>query len=239
MAPLGYRLRSWRLWGESGKEYHHSENSRRKEIERAAREKQAKGAPEKDTIRGTSSATSSKPELQPVIAEEAVRLTWEAPISTNTRRYRFKYARISFFWEGTKDLNANEKWSKRLMPFSHLKLVAKLPGQDEDVMFLGQYTSSFGSKKFGQLRLLDSVISSLLDKSGNESLRMRQVTPGGNRRDDPELDIRETRLYEIIMGTAICMVIGEWEKRMMVFCTLMLIAESGDMANGFGGGGGA
>jgi hypothetical protein len=125
------------------------------------------------------------------------------------------------------------------MPFNHLKLVAKLPGQDEDVMFIGQYTSSFGSKKFGQLRLLDSVISSLLDKSENGSLRMRQVTPGGNRRYDPELDIRETRLYEMIMGTAICMVIGEWEKRMVVFCILMLIAESGDVGNGFVGGGGA
>lgn len=225
-ALKGHRLRSWRLWGESGREYHHSMNSRRKGIERAAREEQEKGASKKDTMYGTASATFTEPEFQPAIAEESVRLTWEAPISTNTRRYRFEYARISFFWEGTKDLNGNDKWSKRLMPFSHLKLVAKLPGQDS-VIFVGQYTSSLGSKKFGQLRLFDSVISSLLDESG----RMRQVTPGGNRRDIPGLDIRETRLYEMIMGTAMCMVIGEWEKRMVAFCILMLIVGAGDTAN--------
>lgn len=208
-ALKGHKVRSWRVWGETGKRYHRMVNARRKQLE--------------------------EENFQPARADEVVKLKWSSPF-INPRRYHFRYAGITFFWEGTRDLHENEKWSRRLLPLHHLKLVAEIPGKQR--LFLAQFTSDFSSKKFGKLWVFDSAVSKLL-----ETVDRFQGT------DDSEFelgvksrtfftDIRETRVYELIMATAMCMVVGEWQKRLTLWFILILIGESGRGMNMAGAGGG-
>jgi hypothetical protein len=119
------------------------------------------------------------------------------------------------------------------MPLHHLKLIGELPGKER--LILAQFTSSFSSKKFGKLWIFDSAISRLVALS--------------RKTDDFEIDsnvmsqlqsteVQDTRLYELIMATAMCMVIGEWQKCLTLWFIIMLIAESGRGANMAGAGGG-
>lgn len=245
-ALKGYKVRSWRLFGETGKEYHHQVNWRRKrEREQAAKQCTEEKVNEKgyDAAKQYPPFDSNKPSpsisgatLQPAVAEEAVRLIWISPLSTNTRRYHFEYAGITFFWEGTRDLPVQHVWSKRLMPFNHLKLVAKLPGQETGEVFLGLYVSSMASQKFGELSIFDSAISNVLEQSGNPSLEMPRYVPDHELQSHTEQDeIRTTRLYDLIMATAMCMIIGEAEKRLVIKLILSLIADAADNSGGGGG----
>jgi hypothetical protein len=219
-ALKGYKVRSWRVWGESGKEYHRQVNSRRKE-----KAKFVHDTPEmeitKDEKQGLDSQTEwpSSPYSetpQPAVAEEAIRLNWSSPFSLSPRRYTFEYANIKFSWEGTRDVHSTRR-AKWIMPFCHLKLIARVPGIERDVL-VGQYTASFATRKFGELWIFDSVVAKLL--YGHSSWTKQAA--------DSERDVRETRLYELIMTTAICMIIGERGKRNTLLALLALAAEGGN-----------
>ena len=217
-ALKGYKVRTWRCWGESGKNYHRMVNHKRK----TGQQEESK---ESDTF-------------EPASAEEAVKLKWSSPL-LNARKYHFDYAGARFFWEGTRDIPARDIWSKRLMPWNHLKLIAQVPGHKR--MFVGYFTSSFSGKKFGHLQIFDSVLSRILEELGNSVLAGKQ---GDSEKDGDvsrEPDIRQTRLYDLVMATSMCMIIGEWQKRITVWFILIMIAESGKGANmaGAGGGGGS
>ncbi|KAI4925345.1 hypothetical protein J4E85_007224 [Alternaria conjuncta] len=82
----GYKVRTWRLWGETGKEYVRSVKNIRKTGE----------GRDPDVIR----TTNGKLE-EPATAEEVVYLRWKNPLSCHTRCYHFKYAGVDFFWKGT------------------------------------------------------------------------------------------------------------------------------------------
>ncbi|CRG91609.1 hypothetical protein PISL3812_08659 [Talaromyces islandicus] len=194
----GYKVRTWRSWGESGKEYHRQVNLHRKNLHEKGKEGREKEKEEEER-------------LDPVTADEAIQLSWSAPFSGHTRRYEFSYASINFFWEGTRDIpieGSQDKWARRLMPFSHLKLMAAMPNGEK--VFVGQFVCSFGPMKFGRLWIFDSVLERLLDESEEKM--------------GEKGDARKTRLYDLVMATAMCMVIGEWQKRMMVqlVCLLLL-----------------
>lgn len=184
-ALKGYKVRTWRVWGESGESYHRQVNARRKaEKEELAEEKQKAKAldngpvgMENITEAGKQDSSYSQTKFpsppsysavqqeampRPAVAEEAVRLNWSSPFSLNTRRYSFEYANIKFSWKGTRDVHPVDKLARWFMPFSHLKLIARLPGIESEETFVGKYTPSFAYRKFGELWVFDSVVSELL-----------------------------------------------------------------------------
>ncbi|KAJ5316330.1 hypothetical protein N7476_006637 [Penicillium atrosanguineum] len=210
-------VRSWRIWGETGKRYHRMVNAQRKTLKEKGEEEEEK--------------------VQPAGAEEVIRLKWSSPLM-NARRYHFLYAGITFFWEGTRDLHVNEKWSRRLMPLNHLKLIAELPGGER--LFLAQFTSDFSSKKFGKLWVIDSAVSKLLEIVDPFQGPDDSGSVVGFKSQPQSINLRESRFRfnEIILATAMCMVIGEWQKRLTLWFIVILIAESGKGANMAGAGGG-
>lgn len=210
----GYKVRTWRCWGESGKNYHRIVNRRRKT--------------QSEDLRKANS-------FEPTIAEEVTTIKWTSPFS-NARRYHFKYRGIEFCWEGTRDLPAMDIWSKRLMPLNHLKLIAQIPGKQR--IFIGYYASSVCSKKFGRLFICNSAIARALEESGS-SLATGAVASEKGCEFAPEPDIRRSRIYDLVMASAMCMIIGEWQKRITVFFVLALIAESGKGTNLAAAGGGS
>jgi hypothetical protein len=249
-ALKGYKVRTWRLWGESGKEYHRQVNFRRKaKKQEALEQKNAQDvelgpvksgkeafADEKTPLNENSldysqtlgsKSTSEDPVPQPAVAEEAVRLVWDFPISSNPRQYSFEYADIKFTWEGTRDLHSNNKWAKILMPFNHLRLLATLPGRENEPVFIAQYTSSFACRKFGELWVFDSTVSSILKETGNSSLWSKRNDEDEVFQLDPDNDIRETRLYDLVIATAMCMIISEWQKRMALLMIFIIAGEVG------------
>lgn len=205
-ALTGYKVRTWRVWGESGKAYHDRVNARRKM-------KREEGLDE-------------VPIHEPKFADEAMQLKWSSPF-LNPRRYEFEYAGIRFSWEGTRDLPVENKLARLLLPLSHLKLVAHLPGSKSYI--IGLFSSAINRDKYGRLWIFDNMISKVLEESGISSFRDRdQIEEGAVSRS--ELDIRTTRVYELIMATSMCMIMGEWEKRMSVYLMILLLVIAGRSA---------
>lgn len=200
----GYKVRSWRVWGESGKAHHQRVNARRKM-------KQEEGQIE-------------LPIFDPKFADEGIKLTWSSPF-TKPRVYGFEYAGIRFSWKGTRNLPLDDKLAKILLPLNHLKLVAEVPGGKQYVLAL--FTSSMNHQKYGRLWIFDNVISNLLEEfCDSNPLDQAQATEEG-RVPESASDVRTTRLYELIMATSMCMVIGEWEKRMTMYLILILLVFAG------------
>ncbi|KAJ5520959.1 hypothetical protein N7463_001412 [Penicillium fimorum] len=209
-ALKGYRVRTWKAWGESGKDYHRQVNARRKvgKGEFANEKKKATALPGAPVGMGNmenitearkqgleysqtepssppGSAVPHAPILQPAVAEEAVHLKGSSPLSLNPRCYSFEYANIKFSWEGTRDVHPDNKLTRRLMPFSHLKLIARLHGIESEDFFL-----CFACRKFGQLWILDSTVSKLLDEE--HSFVLTQQAAASKLRD-----VREIRFVRI------------------------------------------
>lgn len=190
LALRGYKVRSWRLWGESAGEYHRSVNARRKELREDGLEEPSV--------------------FEPAFAEESVKLKWSSPL---TRTYQFHYAGVNFFWEGTRDTHANDKWIKALLPFHHLKLMGQIPGQEK--LFIGEYVAGFNRKSFGQLWLFDSQIEKLLEASRNVEIPVSDESHKLSEfeRDFTSDDVKKSRAFDLIMATSMCMIMGEWQKR--------------------------
>ncbi|CAG8100012.1 unnamed protein product [Penicillium nalgiovense] len=234
-ALKGYKVRTWRVWGESGKSYHRQVNARRKEKKntkvtdvdsvemKKVTEDEKQDLGDSQTQGPSPPSYSASPQVaipQPAVAEEAVRLNWSSPLSLNTRRYSFEYGGIKFYWKGTRDIHPDKQWAKWLMPFSHLKLIARLPGIGSEDILVGQYTPSFACRKFGELWIFDSVVARLLGEDGSATLTEQGAVSAPR-------DIRKTRLYETIMATAMCMIIGEAQKREILIALLAIAAEGG------------
>lgn len=237
----GYKVRTWRVWGETGAEYHRTVNARRKAVKEEEAEGCTTGAKEKfeardlemgpvesendlasgsrsQNISGEPSFPGSPPAavLSPTLADEAFRLKWSSPLSIRTRTYCFEYAGIEFSWEGTRDVHHNHTWNKGLMPFNHLKLLARVPGSTEET-YVAQYISSFSHDKHGQLWIFDSVVTELLEGTGHPSKWIKQTENNERFSLDIKWDIQQTRLYDMIMATSTCMIIGEWQKRSILW----------------------
>ncbi|KAF4231828.1 hypothetical protein CNMCM6457_005127 [Aspergillus fumigatiaffinis] len=196
-----YRVRSWRLWGESGKAYHREVNSKRK---------QGLWTEEDPTAH------------QPVRATEACLLTWTAPFSKRTREYAFSYEGVDFVWKGTKDLPEDCKSARRLMPVHHLKLVAILPAKlaEEAEVVVGYFICSAEEDEYGTLVIEDSKICEVLeiDEMPDDmgSARAKGAMPA--------------RMHDMIMATAVCMIIGEWQKRKTAISVIFALIFAGAMS---------
>ncbi|RHZ61809.1 uncharacterized protein CDV56_107012 [Aspergillus thermomutatus] len=199
----GYRVRSWRLWGESGKQYHREVNTKRKQ-----------------GLFAEDDATDHRP----LRATEAVQLTWRAPFSKRTREYAFRYEGVDFVWKGTKDLPGDSKLARRLMPVHHLKLVAIMPckvADEAEEVAVACFVCSAEEDEYGTLVIQDSKLCKMLGISEMpQDMALARAE-----------DLSPARVHDTIMATAVCMIIGEWQKRKtavsLVFALLFAGATSG------------
>jgi hypothetical protein len=258
-ALKGYKVRSWRLWGESGKKYHQQVNLERQQSNLQDEEPslvQVKSAPadpgsEKHhlvqpppakadlTLDVQSDIVSSQEASNGPI--QAITLHWESPFSKATRRYSFRFGEIDFYWKGTGTVKHEGSWSW-IVRFNHLKLVARLPaplqspveGQaspssdDPSVeLILARYTSSPWQEKCGELEVFDSVVRRFVQSRFNP-IELAPEKLQECDMNEAELDeLRKTRLYDLIMATTLCMVIGERQKRETLREVIQLLAAEG------------
>ncbi|GFF52664.1 hypothetical protein IFM46972_09588 [Aspergillus udagawae] len=198
----GYRVRSWRLWGESGKAYHRDVNSKRK---------QGKWTEHDPTAH------------RPLRATEACQLTWSAPFSKRTREYAFSYEGIDFVWKGTKDLPADCKSAIRWMPVHHLKLVAILPAKgavETEEVVVAYFVCSAEADEYGTLVVQDSKICEVfgIDEMPED---MALARAKGSR---------PARVHDTILATAVCMIIGEWQKRKTAVSVIFALIFAGALS---------
>ncbi|KAI4917964.1 uncharacterized protein J4E92_008903 [Alternaria infectoria] len=213
----GYKVRTWRLWGETGKEHVRSVKNTRKTGEG------------RDPDVNTMTDGKSK---EPATAEEVVYLRWKNPLSRHTRCYHFQYAGIDFFWKGT-GTTKETRTCGALLRFNHLKLVARLPVAEEkkerrDEVCLGVYTSSVASRKSGTLEFFDPVILRLINENAPEMLLRSEE---GAEEEEAEstriLRMKRSRIYQVFVATAMCMIKSEKEKRHTLLDLLVNVAEGG------------
>lgn len=202
----GYKVRSWRLWGETGKEYLHDIKAKRKE---------GKG-PDPDIVEDELAANKTA-----IRAEEVVYLKWTSPFSRNTRRYHFKYANVDFYWKGTGTVKETRKCGF-FCHFNHLKLVAQLPTSKEDTgpppeVCLAKYTSSIAQSKFGTLEIFDGAVWCLAFEHIPLLLAQGHVLDHEGTASENAVaevaSIKQTSLYQVIVATAMCMLYSESQKR--------------------------
>ncbi|KAF2754905.1 hypothetical protein EJ05DRAFT_137677 [Pseudovirgaria hyperparasitica] len=199
-ALKGYGVRSWRMWGESGKKYHRLVNSQRKDTQKTDMK-----SVEEQKVESAESRT-------PVEADEVIHLRWVSPLSTSTRLYTFTWQGVSFSWKGTSTVRETRRLGS-LLRYAHLKLMAQLPDDDPHAchpveVCLATYTCSIAPEKAGKLDLFDAQIRKLaLDHA-----------PGA------VVDLRD-----VVVATAMCMVMGEFEKRVLARELAFLIMTAGNV----------
>ncbi|KAH7396704.1 hypothetical protein DE146DRAFT_47084 [Phaeosphaeria sp. MPI-PUGE-AT-0046c] len=233
-ALQGYRVRTWRLWGETGKAY----------VKKVKTIRQTGDGVDPDVV--------VVKDTKPVRADEVVYLSWTSPFSKHTRRYHFRYRDVDFYWKGTGTVRESRAcgWFLR---FSHLKLVARVPcigsgddekkkegGGDEWVeVCVGKFTSSVAKEKSGTLELFDSALLRLVEDNMPSVLEQAcakdceqgiEVLQLSNK--DKMLGLKRSTLYQVIVATATCMIASEKEKRHTIIDLIIAAAEQG------GGGGG-
>ncbi|KAJ4983957.1 hypothetical protein SVAN01_10578 [Stagonosporopsis vannaccii] len=223
----GYKVRGWRLWGEDGKRYVHGIRDKRKagEVFDDPDEYQL-GKQEK------------------VRADEVVFLTWTRPLSRQTRLYTFRFQGIEFQWKGTGTVSEGRKcgWMLR---FCHLKLVARVPfdvkGEHVGVqeVCLGKYTSSIAAEKSGTLEMFDYAVVSFVEQwmpnlleeevSGTEKSEDGDDELG---KEDKNVKLKQSMLYQAIIATLLCMASAEKEKRHTIIDLLIGIFENAGNGGG-------
>lgn len=234
-ALQGYKVRTWRLWGETGKAY----------VKSVKKIRQTGDGVDPDVV---------DKDTKPAHADEVVYLSWTSPFSKHTRRYHFQYRGVDFYWKGTGTVKESRAcgWFLR---FNHLKLVARVPcvgdggedekskGEDEWVeICLGKFTSSVAKEKSGTLDLFDPALLRLVEE--NMPSVLEQFAPGDHEKgrtglqlskEEKLLRLKRSTLYQVIVATATCMIASEKEKRHTIIDLLLAAAEQG---GGGGGGGG-
>jgi hypothetical protein len=227
----GYKVRSWRLWGDSGKSYTRSINTLRKQPNGNGNGNENA---DPDIL---SPNSSSNPVFTPAHANEVVHLTWTSPFSRHTRRYHFSFRGTDFYWKGTGTVHESRRCGMFLR-FNHLKLVAKVPEENGHEVCLGKYTSSVARKKSGVLELFDGAMVrfgeeyalGLLERESDDGETEYGVVEGNG--EEKRARLKKSMWYQVIIATAICMIASEKEKRRTLIDILMHAAEGG------GGGGG-
>jgi hypothetical protein len=235
----GYKVRGWRMWGETGKDYVRQVNRKRK----TARLEDHDIRRQVDHI----SITGERAK-----AEEAVYLDWNSPFSRNTRRYSFKYAGIDFYWKGTGSVKETRACGI-FIRYNHLKLVARVPIDEGDEeppwlirteskvirgprrvttdktrnslreITLAKYTSSVATKKAGTLELYDEAIYRFVQ----EFIIQRGNECAGTELGQDIRSVKHMRLYDLFVATAMCMIIAEWQKRETIRKIIAALAAEG------------
>lgn len=220
----GYKVRGWRLWGETGKKYVHG-----------IRDKRKNGVVFDDPDVESESKRGEK-----ACADEVVYLTWTRPLSRHTRLYTFYFRGIEFQWKGTGTVSEGRKcgWMLR---FCHLKLVAKVPvetqGGKDGVreICLGKYTSSIAAEKSGTLEVFDHALLRFVEQYV-PSLLPKKIADGDKEYFQGELEevtmLKGSTLYQLIVATVICMANAEKEKRHTLIDLVIGILENAGNGGG-------
>lgn len=225
----GYKVRTWRLWGETGKSYVHRVKANRDAGIGPDPDVIGDADPTKDGRSEKESAVSVADQQEvPARAEEVVYLKWTSPLSHNTRRYHFRFEGIDFYWKGTGTVKETRTCGF-FCHFNHLKLVARLPSLAEtqegasavqSEVCLGKYTSSIATKKSGKLDIFDGAVWRLISEHMPTSLdEASSVRSPFDARTEAAREVakvygvKRTLLYQVIVATAMCMIIGEKQKR--------------------------
>jgi hypothetical protein len=214
----GYKVRTWRLWGETGKNFVHTVKANR----------EAGEGFDPDLLE----EPGFKPE-RPATAEAVVYLRWMSPLSRHTRCYHFQYAGIDFYGKGTgavKEL----RLCGFLLRFNHLKLVARLPAtkngeemeREQEEVTLGTYTSSVAQMKNGTMEFADAAILRLLDEHA-PSMLARSPLEEEETEAARSLRLKRSTLYQVFIATAMCMIKAEKEKRRTLMDLVIGAAEQG------------
>ena len=226
----GYRVRGWRLWGETGKSYVHQIRNLRK-----------KGAVFDDPdVNGIAEDGELREKAR---ADEIVFLKWVSPLSRHTRAYSFRFRGIEFQWKGTGTVNEKRKcgWMLR---FCHLKLVAKIPvseGSTREVqsaeVCLGKYVSSIAAEKSGILEIFDGAMLEFVEKYipslfEEKGLDWEKVITNGRRESGRVDKLKKGILYHLIVATVVCMVNSEKEKRHTLIDLILGIGENAGNGGG-------
>jgi hypothetical protein len=218
----GYKVRTWRLWSESGKEYVHT-------IRKLRRGGGKNGEQDPDII-------PPSPKNTPAYATEIVHLHWSSPFSFHTRQYHFSFRGTTFSWKGTGTVNESRRCGMFLR-FNHLKLVARVPAEKgEHEVCLGKYTSSIAKKKSGVLELFDGAVVRFAEEHALGLLEECLDGESEERVVEDDIDVKiaklkKSALYQVIVATALCMIASEKEKRHTLIDILVEAASQG------GGGG--
>lgn len=207
----GYRVRGWRLWGETGKKYVHS-----------IRDKRRAGVlfDDPDVFPVVVNEDEKARAGEKVRADEVVYLTWLTPLSHHTRCYAFHFRGVEFRWKGTGTVKEGRRcgWMVR---FCHLKLVARVPcdgeGDEERAreVCLGKYTCSIAEEKSGMLEIFDRAVLRFVEECMPGLLKCQSPA----KEDVDEIGegkitwLKKGALYHLIVATVLCMVNAEKEKR--------------------------
>ncbi|KAI9044715.1 uncharacterized protein KD926_011685 [Aspergillus affinis] len=241
----GYRVRKWRAYGESRKGYFRKVNDERKK----RKMKCGGGDYDGDRDREGMWDPVCADEVLPVTWVHAT------PFSTRVRWYSFMYEGVQGAWKGSREIPVRKKWARRVMPVHHLKLVVKGYGigsgslgkkgggeythqdqdQDRDYGFekkmesegdeegeevvLARYSSSLSCGKHGTLVIFDEEVRRVL---GCQDLVRSRKDFACNR----EKGIGVVDEYDVIVATAMCMILGEEQKRNTVLQILLALAEA-------------
>jgi hypothetical protein len=222
----GYRVRTWRLWGETGKSYVHDIKKMRRH--------------------GKGIDPDNVPEaFEPARADEVVYLRWTSPFSRHTRRYHFHFRGVDFYWKGTGTTREEQRcgWFLR---FNHLKLVARVPVSGDEKKSkqlgacLGKFTSSVAKQKSGVLELYDDMllrlveehVPSMLEREYVEMWKEESPAVLNGSSEEKTSKLKKSTLYQVIMATAMCMTMSEKEKRHTLIDVILGIAEGGGGAGG-------
>lgn len=229
----GYGNRKRRWWGDSGKAWFYSQ----KELEK-----------KKQLI---SSENTKKGPRKP---EETILIKWASPLK-RSREYHFHWRGHFFLWKGTGILvpqhsgkrfkglrSASTRWS-------HLKLVVVVPhlGEVEEVV-LARYTSTMAKRKAGRLEIFEEAVDGFISSYGrflslggssttDISEKEKGVDNEKNPFQDPSSptrdlgDVRE-RLRDLVVASGMCMIIGEFEKREVLYAILLLLLEAAQNGGG-------
>ncbi|PKX95800.1 uncharacterized protein P174DRAFT_440413 [Aspergillus novofumigatus IBT 16806] len=223
LALKGYKVRTWRLWRETGKQYHRDVNAKRKQ-----KKKETKAKANKEDAQQAVGHSDSDPDPDeghlPARADEALALCWIAPLSTRTRCYQWKNAGVDLAWKGTRDLPEELKWSKRYLPWHHLKLTARVPSSSDHSQgeaVLAHYFSGVEKKKYGILVIYKAEVS-----------RVFGHTPNAYVGDTYDYDSSLSKAHEAIVATAVCMVVGEQQKRNVVYAIFKAIRKAAEDGGG-------
>ncbi|KAH8654558.1 hypothetical protein BGZ60DRAFT_386155 [Tricladium varicosporioides] len=221
----GYTERKRRYWGESGKKWFKLQ----KEIGHTIPEVAEKARP-----------------------DETVKLRWVHPI-TRAREYRYTWRGYEFVWKGTGQVASKRRFWRHFHRYQHLKLVVVLPREEKggvklsegNEVLLAIYTSAVSKRKAGRLEVFWDVVEEFLNdhmgdlcRSDNSAtisqaqatdVKAEKSTP--EQKLNPEEETRE-RLKDIVMATALCMVIGEFGKRQALLSLFLLMIDIASNAGG-------
>ncbi|KAG4431607.1 hypothetical protein IFR05_012900 [Cadophora sp. M221] len=213
----GYEARPKRYVGESGKAWHKSQTTQDEKVDDLA----------------------EKPK-----PEEVICLKWTAPLSFHTREYRFTWRNFEFVWKGTQTVQPSKKIFHPFLRYNNLKLVVFIPGPDGEQpkeLILARYASVVAGRKSGRLEVYQHVIDYFLSEN---AAALQQYEPTTNLAPDgafqqeksptvqdrkPESSTKTAqRLADIVVGTAMCMIIGEFTKRQVVVSVILALAGAYD-----------